>query len=259
MNIKLPQHKKIYFASDQHFGIPNHEKSLVREKKFVQWLDIVKQDAEAIFLLGDLFDFWFEYKTVVPKGFVRVLGKLAEIKDSGIAIHFFVGNHDLWMQDYFEKELDIPVYHQPKEFTINNTSLLIGHGDGLGPGDKGYKRMKKVFTNPFSKWLYRWLHPDIGIRLGNYLSTKNKLISGDEDVVFLGEENEWLVQYCKRKLETKHYDYFLFGHRHLPMTIKLSDSRGIGSTYINTGDWITHFTYVVFDGEKTELKEFEKY
>ncbi len=252
MNIKLPQHKKIYIASDQHFGIPNHEKSLVREKKFIQWLDSIKQDAEAIFLLGDLFDFWFEYKTVVPKGFVRVLGKLAEIRDSGIPIYFFVGNHDLWMQDYFEKELNIPVYHQPKEFIINNTSFFIGHGDGLGPGDKGYKRMKKVFTNPFSKWLYRWLHPDIGMRLGNYLSTKNKLISGDEDVVFLGEENEWLVQYCKRKLEAKHYDYFLFGHRHLPMTIKLNDK----STYINTGDWISHFTYAVFDGEMVELKEF---
>ncbi len=250
MNIELPQHKKIYFASDQHFGIPNHEKSLVREKKFVQWLDIVKKDAEAIFLLGDLFDFWFEYKTVVPKGFVRVLGKLAEIKDSGIPIYFFVGNHDLWMQDYFEKELNIPVYHQPKEFIINNTSFFIGHGDGLGPADKGYKRMKKVFTNSFSKWLYRWLHPDIGMRLGNYLSTKNKLISGDEDVVFLGEENEWLVQYCKRKLETKHYDYFLFGHRHLPMTINLNNK----STYINTGDWISHFTYAVFDGKKTTLK-----
>ena len=254
MNITLPQHKKIYFASDQHFGIPNHEKSIVREKKFVQWLDIVKKDAEAIFLLGDLFDFWFEYKTVVPKGFVRVLGKLAEIKDSGIPIYFFVGNHDLWMQDYFEKELNIPVYHQPKEFTINNTSFFIGHGDGLGPADKGYKRMKKVFTNSFSKWLYRWLHPDIGMRLGNYLSTKNKLISGDEDVVFLGAENEWLVQYCKRKLETKHYDYFLFGHRHLPMTINLNDK----STYINTGDWISHFTYAVFDGKKTELQKQDK-
>jgi len=253
MNIKLPKHKKIYFASDQHLGIPNHEKSLIREKKFVQWLDIVKQDAEAIFLLGDLFDFWFEYKTVVPKGFVRVLGKLAEIKDSGITIHFFVGNHDLWMQDYFEKELNIPVYHQPKEFIINNTSFFIGHGDGLGPNDKGYKRMKKIFTNPFSMWLYRWLHPDLGMRLGNYLSTKNKMISGDEDVVFLGEENEWLVQYCKRKLEAKHYDYFLFGHRHLPMTIKLSEK----SMYINTGDWISHFTYAVFDGKKLELKKFE--
>lgn len=250
MNITIPKNKKIYFASDQHLGLPNHKDSLEREKIFIKWLDTVKHDAEAIFLLGDLFDFWFEYKKVVPKGFVRVLGKLAEIRDSCIPIYFFVGNHDLWMDDYFEKELNIPVYHNPKEYTINNKTFLIGHGDGLGPGDKGYKRMKKVFTNRLSKWLYRWLHPDIGMRLGVYLSTKNKMISGDEDAKFLGEENEWLAQYCKRKLETKHYDYFLFGHRHLPMEIKVGDN----SEYINLGDWINHFTYGVFDGNHMELK-----
>jgi UDP-2,3-diacylglucosamine hydrolase len=248
----MSESKKIYFASDQHFGVPSHGESLLREKKFIKWLDIIKQDAEAIFLLGDLFDFWFEYKKVVPKFFVRVLGKLAEIRDSGIPIYYFVGNHDLWMKDYFETELNIPVFHQPKVFTFNEKTFLIGHGDGLGPGDKGYKRMKKVFTNPLSKWLYRWLHPDIGVRLAQYLSTKNKLISGDEDIEFLGVENEWLAQYAKRKLESAHYDYFLFGHRHLPMEIPIGEN----STYINTGDWITHFTYAVFDGEKLELKKF---
>ena len=246
--------KKIYFASDQHLGAPTKEKSFPREQKFLRWLDEVKKDAEAIFLLGDLFDFWFEYKTVVPKGFVRVLGKLAEIKDSGIPIYFFVGNHDLWMDDYFETELNIPVYHDTKEFTFNNKTFLIGHGDGLGPGDKGYKRMKKVFTNPFSKWLYRWLHPDIGMRLGNYLSVKNKLISGDEDITFLGEDQEWLVQYAKKKLQEKHYDYFLFGHRHLPMEIIVGEN----SKYINTGDWISHFTYAVFDSKELTLKTFEE-
>ena len=143
----MTNHKKIYFASDQHFGAPTVELSKIRESKFVNWLDEIKQDADILFLLGDLFDFWFEYKKAVPKGFVRVLGKLAEIRDRGIEIHFFVGNHDLWMHDYFEKELNIPVYHKPEEFTINNKLFLIGHGDGLGPGDKGYKRMKKVFTN----------------------------------------------------------------------------------------------------------------
>ena len=244
---------KIYFASDQHFGIPNHKESLEREKIFIKWLERVKQDAKIIFLLGDLFDFWFEYKKVVPKGFVRVLGKLGEIRDSGIPIYFFVGNHDLWMSDYFEKELDIPVYRQPREYVFNNKTFLIGHGDGLGPGDNGYKRMKKVFTNPLSKWLYRWLHPDIGVRFAQYLSTKNKFLSGQEDIKFLGKENEWLVQYAKRKLENKHYDYFLFGHRHLPMEISIKEN----STYINTGDWITHFTYAVFNGEKLELKKFE--
>lgn len=251
--MQIPQGKKIYFSSDNHLGAPTAAESLPREKKFVRWLDTVKHDAAAIFLLGDLFDFWFEYKTVVPKGFVRVLGKLAEIRDSGIPIHFFVGNHDLWMNGYFEEELNIPVYHDPKEFEFNGTSFFIGHGDGKGPGDKGYKRMKKVFTNRFSKWLFRWLHPDWGVNFAKYLSVKNKLISGDEDREFLGEENEWLALYAKRKLESKHYDYFVFGHRHLPMKIQLNDR----SVYYNLGDWITHYTYGVFDGTVFELKEFE--
>ena len=246
--------KKIYFASDQHLGAPTPKESFVREQKFVRWLDSIKNDAEAVFLLGDLFDFWFEYKTVVPKGFVRILGKLAEIRDNGIPIYFFVGNHDLWMNDYFETELGIPIYRKPKEFTFNNKTFLIGHGDGLGPGDKGYKRMKKVFTNPFSKWLYRWLHPDIGVRLAQYLSVKNKLISGEEDVTFLGDDKEWLVQYAKQKLAEKHYDYFLFGHRHLPMEIKIGEN----SKYINTGDWISHFTYAVFDSKELSLKTYKE-
>ena len=248
----IPQGKKVYFSSDNHLGAPTQELSKPREKKFVQWLDEVKEDAAAIFLLGDLFDFWFEYRHVIPKGFVRVLGKLAEIRDSGIPIYFFVGNHDLWMDDYFKEELNIPVFHQPKEFTFNNKTFLIGHGDGLGPGDKGYKRMKKVFTNPLSKWLYRWLHPDLGVPLAQHLSVKNKLISGDDDAKFLGEENEWLVQYAKRKLESKHYDYFVFGHRHLPMSIEV----GKDSTYHNLGDWINYYTYGVFNGNEFEIKEY---
>ncbi len=252
--MNIPQGKKIYFASDNHLGAPSSELSRPREQKFVAWLDEVKQDAAAIFLLGDLFDFWFEYKTVVPKGFTRTLGKLAEISDSGIPIYYFVGNHDLWMHGYFEDELNIPVYHEPKEFTFNDTTFFIGHGDGLGPYDKGYKRMKKVFTNPFFKWLFRWLHPDWGVKLAQYMSVKNKLISGDEDAKFLGEDNEWLVQYSKKKCEEKHRDYFVFGHRHLPLEIKLNNT----STYINLGDWISYYTYGVFDGETFELKTFKK-
>ena len=245
--------KKIYFASDHHFGAPTPEASFVREQKFVAWLDEIKQDAEALFFFFYLFDFWFEYKTVVPKGFIRVLGKLAEIRDSGIPIYFFVGNHDLWMGDYFQKELNIPVYHDNQEFVFNGKTFLIGHGDGKGPGDKGYKRMKKVFTNPFSKALFRWLHPDLGVKLAQYLSVKNKLISGEEDVVFLGEDKEWLIQYAKRKLETKHYNYFVFGHRHLPMVLPVGEN----AQYVNLGDWIGYFTYGVFDGTTFELKKFE--
>ena len=251
-SISIPAGKKIYFASDNHLGAPTRKESLAREKRFVAWLDEVKKDSAAIFLLGDLFDFWMEYKTVVPKGFTRTLGKLAEISDSGIPVYYFVGNHDLWMNGYFEEELNIPVFHKPQQFEINSASFFIGHGDGLGPGDKGYKRMKKVFTNPLAKWFYRWLHPDWGVKLAQYFSVKNKLISGDEDTTFLGEENEWLVQYAKRKLESRHYDYFVFGHRHLPLEIDLNGS----SKYINLGDWISYFTYGEFNGETFSLKEF---
>ncbi|WP_240507401.1 UDP-2,3-diacylglucosamine diphosphatase [Winogradskyella aurantia] len=251
-HISIPKGKKIYFASDNHLGAPDCESSLPREKKFVAWLDEVKEDAAAIFLLGDLFDFWFEYKTVIPKGFTRTLGKLAEISDSGIPIHYFVGNHDLWMNGYFEEELGIPVYHNPMEFTLGKTSFFIGHGDGLGPGDKGYKRMKKVFISPFFKWLFRWGHPDIGMRIAQYFSVKNKLISGDDDATFLGEDKEWLAVYSRKKLEEKHRDYFVFGHRHLPLEIQLNPK----SKYINLGDWIQYFTYGVFDGETFELKNY---
>ena len=251
-HITVPEGKKIYFSSDNHLGAPTQKESLPREKKFVAWLDEIKDDAAAIFLLGDLFDFWFEYKKVVPKGFTRTLGKLAEISDSGIPIYYFVGNHDLWMNGYFEDELNIPVFHKPQEFFFNQTSFFIGHGDGLGPGDKGYKRMKKVFTNSFSKWMFRWLHPDLGVRLAQYMSVKNKLISGDEDEKFLGEDKEWLIQYCKRKLQENHRDYFVFGHRHLPLEIKLEPN----SKYINLGDWISYYTYGVFDGNTMKLKEY---
>jgi len=250
--ITLTEGKKIYFASDNHLGAPTPELSKPREKKFVAWLDTIKADATALFLLGDLFDFWMEYKTVVPKGFTRTLGKLAELSDSGISVYYFVGNHDLWMNGYFEEELNIPVFHEPQQFMLNNRSFFIGHGDGLGPGDKGYKRMKKVFTNPVSKWLYRWLHPDWGVRLAQYFSLKNKLISGEEDIKFLGDEKEWLVQYAKRKLEKDHYDYFVFGHRHLPLEIDLNEN----SRYVNLGDWITYFTYGEFDGVSLSLKNY---
>ena len=250
----MPEPSKIYFASDQHFGAPSAEDSRKREIKFIQWLDTIKKDATALFLLGDLFDFWFEYDRVIPKGFVRVLGKLAEISDSGIPVYFFIGNHDLWMRDYFKDELNITTYAHPEVFTFNGKKFLIGHGDGLGPGDKGYKRMKKVFVNPLSKWLFKWLHPDLGVRLAQYLSTQNKLISGEEDVKFLGEDNEWLVQYARRKLEKEHFDYFVFGHRHYPMEIQV----GKNSTYINIGDWVNHFTYAVFDGDTMQLKKLEE-
>lgn len=251
IKIDLQPNQKVYFASDQHLGAPNEKDSLVREKIFVKWLDEIKADCQVLFLLGDLFDFWFEYKQVVPKGFVRVLGKLAELADKGIKIYFFTGNHDLWMRDYLEKEIGMTVFRDRQYFNINGKKFFIAHGDGLGPGDKGYKRMKKVFTNPIAQFFFYLLHPDFAVWLGINTSRKNKLISGDEDVKFLGEENEWLVQYVKRKLESEFFDYFIFGHRHLPMEIPIQNS-----IYMNLGDWVNYFTYADFDGENLKLKTY---
>ena len=251
--MQLPPGKKIYFASDNHLGAPTAAASAPRERIFVNWLEDIRKDAGAIFLLGDLFDFWFEYREVVPKGFVRTLGKLAEISDSGIPVEFFVGNHDLWMHGYFEEELGIPVHHKPQVYDLYGKTFMLGHGDGLGPGDKGYKRLKKVFTHPLFRWVFQLAPPALGIPLAKYLSVKNKLISGDDDAVFLGEENEWLAQYAKRKLETKHYDHFVFGHRHLPMEIQVGEN----SKYTNLGDWISHYTYGVFDGKQLQLMKLD--
>jgi UDP-2,3-diacylglucosamine hydrolase len=242
--------KKTYFLSDFHLGAPTHSESLVREKRIVQFLNEIKTDAEQIFIVGDLFDFWFEYKLVVPKGYVRILGKLAEITDSGVPVHFFVGNHDMWMKNYFEKELNIPVYYEPKSFIINSKKFLIGHGDGLGPGDGGYKFIKKIFRNKLCQSLFGMLPPRIGIGLANYFSKKSRAKAGQADEVFLGEDKEWLIIYCKEELQKQHYDYFIFGHRHLPLTIALQNN----STYINLGDWIKYNSYAVFDGANTTLK-----
>ncbi|MBS1573327.1 MAG: UDP-2,3-diacylglucosamine diphosphatase [Bacteroidetes bacterium] len=256
MKINLKPGKKIYFASDQHFGAPNPTASKTREEKFIRWLDSIKDDAQVLFLMGDLFDFWHEWKHVVPKGFIRVLGKIATLKDSGIEIYFFVGNHDLWMKDYFEDELGIPVYFDKKFYEINGKQFLLAHGDGLGPGDKGYKRMKKLFTNPFAQWLFHWLHPDIAMKLALYMSQKNKLISGEEDKEFLGEDKEFLILYAKEKLNTSKIDYFIFGHRHLPMILDIQNKTN-EAKYINLGDWISYFTYGVYDSEDFLIKTFE--
>lgn len=252
--MQLNPGKKIYFISDFHLGAPDYATSLVREKRVVQFLDEIKNDAAVIFILGDLFDFWYEYKRVVPKGFVRILGKLAELTDSGIIIHFFVGNHDMWMSGYFEKELNIDVYHDPKEFEFNGKKFLIGHGDGLGPGDHRYKFMKKIFRNKFSQGLFGMLHPSSGIGLADYFSRKSRAATGKKDEQFLGEEKEWLIVYCKEMLTKKHFDFFIFGHRHLPIEYKLNEN----SEYINLGDWIKYNSYAVFDNGNVTLKYYEQ-
>jgi UDP-2,3-diacylglucosamine hydrolase len=243
--------KKIYFLSDFHLGAPDEQSSLVREKKIVSFLNHIQHDAEAIFIVGDIFDFWYEYKEVVPRGYVRLLGKLAELTDNGIPVHFFVGNHDMWMTDYFCKELNIPVYFEPKTFEWNHKKFYIGHGDGLGPADYGYKFIKKIFRNKICQWLFGQLHPTWGIGLANYLSRKSREKTGSSDENFLGEDKEWLIVYCKEILQKEHFDYFIFGHRHYPMDFKLKEN----SHYINLGDWIRNFTYATFDGNQVELKK----
>jgi UDP-2,3-diacylglucosamine hydrolase len=245
--------KKIYFLSDFHLGAPDYESSLKREKWVVKFLDEIKKDAEIIFILGDLFDFWYEYKKVVPKGFVRILGKLAELTDSGIVIHFFVGNHDMWMSGYFEKELNIRVFHETEEFEFNGKKFLIGHGDGLGPGDHRYKLMKKVFRSKFSQSLFGMLHPSAGIGIADYFSRKSRASAGKEDEKFLGEEKEWLILFAKETLKNKHIDFFIFGHRHLPLFYKLNEE----SVYVNLGDWIKYNSYAVFENGIVSLKYYE--
>lgn len=245
--------KKIFFASDFHLGAPNYEKSLAREKKVVRWLDTIADEAEEIYLLGDVFDFWFEYKRAIPKGFVRIQGKLAELTDSGIKINWFIGNHDMWIFDYIPKELGVNLIRTEIVRTYGNKKFFIGHGDGLGPGDRGYKFLKKVFRSPISQWLFARLHPNFGIGLANLSSQKSRAATAESDAKFYGEEKEMLIQYCKAKLKEDSYDYFIFGHRHLPIRFKLNEK----STYINIGDWINYFTYGEFDGENFYLKTFE--
>ncbi len=253
--IQLNKGKKVYFASDQHFGLDMGMPSRQREKIFVTWLDQIKQDAGAVFILGDMFDAWFEYKYAVPKGFVRVLGKLAELTDQGIQVYFMTGNHDMWMRDYLKKELNIPVYFNAQQFIINNHHFLIGHGDGLGPGDHNYKRLKKLFTNPLARFLFRWLHPDLGLPMIKYFSQKNKLISGEYDAKFKGEDKERLFLYAKTCLQKNpEIDFFIFGHRHLPLKMPLDDK----TTYFNTGDWLKHFSFLVYDGQQIHLQYLNK-
>lgn len=246
--------KRIYFASDFHLGAPDDAHSLLREKKIIRWLDSIASDAEAIYLVGDLFDFWFEYRYTVPKGHVRFLGKLAELSDRGIEIHFFTGNHDMWMFDYFEKELGVKMHRKPVQFERNGHRFFIGHGDGLGPGDYGYKFIKIIFASKICQWLFARLHPNFSFAIANFWSKRSRKLNGSSDEIFLGEDQEWLAIYAKDILNREQYDYFIFGHRHLPLEIQLSSS----SKYINLGAWFKDCTYACYDGEKLSLQRWEK-
>lgn len=247
------EQKSIYFASDFHLGAPNYEKSLEREKKIVAWLSSIQSSASEIYLVGDIFDFWFEYRHAIPKGFVRLQGKIAELTDAGIPIHIFTGNHDMWIFDYLPKELGVTLHRKPIIVDRFGKRLMIGHGDGLGPGDRGYKFIKKVFENKICQWLFARLHPNLGIGLANYFSKSSRAATGDSDEIFKGKEHEWLYIYCQEVLKTEKIDHFVFGHRHLPLEIELDH----GTKYTNLGDWLQYFTYGVLDQEGLHLKRWE--
>lgn len=250
LKIDLSDNKKLYFLSDIHLGSPNDTVSLERELKIVNFLDTIQKDAHTIFFVGDIFDFWFEYQYVVPKYFIRFFAKILELKQKHIHVYFLKGNHDLWMQDYISDYLKVHLVDDKILLNCNGKSFLITHGDGKGPGDTKYKILKRIFTNRICRFLFRWLHPDIGIKLA--LTWSRSSFTNPANEVFKGEEKEWLIRYAKRKMETNiQKNYFIFGHRHLPMRIELGDK----SKFINLGDWIYHNTYAVFDGKDVELKE----
>ena len=248
--------KKIYFASDFHLGIPDYESSLHREKLLVKWLEEIHENASAIYLMGDVFDFWFEYQTVVPKGYVRLLGKILQLTDAGIPVHLFTGNHDIWAFEYLNKEIGVQLHTKPEITELMGKTFYLAHGDGLGPGDNGYKFLKKVFSNRFNQFLFRWLHPDIGAKMGLYFSHKSRLAN----VIKEGKkenlnriEDEMLYKYAASQLNSGlHADFFIFGHRHRPVDKELEN----GSRLIILGDWITNYTFAVFDGNELILKYF---
>jgi UDP-2,3-diacylglucosamine hydrolase len=250
--INLSKGKKAYFASDFHLGSPDRQVSQERERKIIRWLDQISDNAGAIFLVGDLFDFWFEYKYAIPKGFVRFQGKLAELRDQNIPIYFFTGNHDLWMSDYFPSELDIPIFKKPFTFEVNKHKIFIGHGDGLGEGDNIYKLLKKLFSNRFLQWLFYWIHPNIGMGLAHFWSRRSRVTSEHNEDVFRGED-EPLLKFCKQIEKKKHHDFYIFGHRHLPLTLEVAEN----STYFNLGDWVNHFTYLEVDENSAHIRVFD--
>jgi UDP-2,3-diacylglucosamine hydrolase len=250
--VNLSPGKKIYFISDFHLGVPNDSDSRKREDKIVSWLNSISNDVQILYLMGDVFDYWFEYKEVVPRGYVRLLGKLAELSDAGVELHYFTGNHDMWVFDYLPKEIGLQIHRAPIQKEYNGKKFFLGHGDGLGPGDFGYKFIKKVFANKMAQWLFARVHPNTGIGLMKFFSRKSRIATGNSDDVYLGDDKEWLMIYSREVLQKEHYDYFIFGHRHLPLDKQLNGQ----SHYINLGEWINHFTYAVFDGHELLLKKY---
>jgi UDP-2,3-diacylglucosamine hydrolase len=252
--ITLSPEKKIFFVSDFHLGAPNEKESISREKHIIQWLNEISKDAQTIFLLGDIFDFWFEYKHVVPKGHVRILGKLAEMTDRGIDIRMFVGNHDFGTFGYLENELGIKIYRKPQLIKINEILCFIGHGDAMGPSYRCNKWFKKMFECKINQRLFGLLHPWIGVGFANFCSQKSREQTGKNDAIFTSNEKEALIIFSNEYLKkNSNVTYFIFGHRHLPLEIKLSAT----ATFFNTGDWLNYDSYLEWsEPKKLQLKRY---
>jgi len=250
-SIELQSGKKLYFASDFHLGAPNREESFKREKQIVKWLDKISGDASSVFLLGDVFDFWFEYKKAIPKGFVRFQGKIAELCDDGIPIHILKGNHDVWMSDYFCEELGVTIHKNPLLLDAGTKKFMIGHGDGLGKGDFAFKFLKATSGSSPGRWLFSILHPNLGVSIAQFWSKISARRNRVRDKLFLGEK-EHLFQFSKDIESNAHHDYYVFGHRHLPLEMDISES----STYFNLSGWFSEGHYLEFDGQQALLRHF---
>ena len=238
---------KIYFASDFHLGNTNLKESHLREKKIVTWLDSIKTDAKSIYLVGDIFDFWFEYSKVVPKGFTRLFGKLAELCDEGIDINLIVGNHDMWTKEYFDQEIGLKTYSDRITIEESNKKILICHGDGLGNKNYSYKFLKQIFRSSICRWLFSRIHPNLGISLAHLWSKASRNKNSGDQII----NHDHLLNYCKELQKNQPIDFYVFGHMHSPIEINIDKN----SKYFNTGDWITNFSYLIFHEGKMEIKK----
>ncbi|WP_294176296.1 UDP-2,3-diacylglucosamine diphosphatase [uncultured Coprobacter sp.] len=245
--------KKIYFLSDLHLGARTLKNPLENERRVVRWFDSVKEDASAIYLMGDILDYWYEYKTVVPRGFTRFFGKVAELTDKGIDVHWFIGNHDIWIFDYLPGELGVKVHYAPEIVDLNGKTFYLAHGDGLGDTPLTFRFIRSVFHNRLCQMLYSAIHPRWTVAFAHKWSSHSRQNGNCKD--YCGEDNEYLVRYAKEYLEKSsvHIDFFVFGHRHIMLDLMIRrDSR-----VIILGDWINYFSYAVLEGDQMRLEQFE--
>ncbi len=247
-----PINGRVCFLSDCHFGLPDWPESRKREERLTAFLDSIAAEVTHLFLLGDVFDFWFEYKDVVPKHCLRFLGRLAELADRGVQVYYILGNHDMWSFSYIQEEVGLTQIKGMVDVEINGKRVRMGHGDALDPKDYGYHLIKWIYAQPFNQRLFAMLHPRQSFALARAVSMKSRRAHEEADKVFLGEK-EPIIRYCREVLEQTHFDYFIFGHRHLPADYPLTED----SRYFNTGDWLHHDSYLMLHEGEAVLSHFE--